>query len=353
MRKRTTLAVAAALVMLGTPAAAFEVKISGQVNRALMGVDDGVKSESFHVDNDNSSTRFRFVGSENIQPGLKAGLVWEVEYQSNPSNLVTMAVRDTPIATTLDERHIDLFFEGRFGKVSFGQGDGAANGAVEVDLSGTTVAHYAGVSDIGGAFAFRTPAGAFGPTIAATTDRQDFESRYDRLRYDTPALGGFKLVGSVGVKDTTRDVKELALWYAGDLGALGKLAGALGYSNEDGIAGGIDDRVIGGSVSWLHGSGFNVTLGRTERDVTASREGTFNYVKLGYKTGKHALSADFGMADDQEAAGDEGQVFGVGYVYAPVAWADLYALLKRHGLDRVGTSFEDINFVMLGTRLKF
>jgi predicted porin len=354
MRKtKAILTVATALMAAGTSAMALEVKISGQVNRALMGVDDGVQRETYHVDNDNSSTRFRFAGSHELMPGIKAGLLWEVEYQSNASNLVTIGTRDSPIATTLDERHIDLFFEGRYGKLSLGQGDGAANGGVEVDLSGTSVAHYAGATDIGGAFQFRNGAGTFGPTIAQSTDRQDFESRYDRVRYDTPVFGGFRLAGSLGVKDTNRDVKELALWYGGDFGALGQLAGALGYSSEDAPPGGIDDQIVGGSVSWLHPSGFNATLGRTERDVAPGREGTFNYLKLGYKAGRHAVSVDFAKADDQAAAGDEGKMVGLGYVYTPIAWAEIYAALKRHSLDRPGTSFQDINFAMIGTRLKF
>jgi predicted porin len=346
-------AVGAALLAAGTSSQGqgLEVKLSGQVNRALMSVDDGVRSDSFFVDNDNSSTRFRLVGSAPVMPGLKAGVVWEMEFQGNDSNLVTMATRD--INPVLGERHTDVFFESDWGKISLGQGDGAANGAVEVDLSGTSVAHYAGVTDVGAAFAFRDGAGALtGPTIGASTDRQDFESRYDRLRYDTPVFGGFRLAGSVGTR-TSRDVTEVALWYSGDLGGAGKLAGALGYSKKDALPGGVDDKIIGGSLSWLHTSGFNATIGRTERDITAAQEGTFSYVKLGYKAGRHAVSVDHGRGEDQAAVGDEGKVTGIGYVYTPVAWADLYALYKRHSLDRPGASFQDIDIAMVGSRLRF
>jgi predicted porin len=360
MHARKTLsaaAVGAALAVFGSAAQAqaqgLEVKISGQVNRAMMGVDDGIDSEAFHVDNDNSSTRFRFVGSADVAPGIRAGILWEVEYQSNPSNLVTMATRDSPTSTSFDERYIDLFFDSPWGKLSLGQGDGAANGGIEVDLSGTAVAHYADVSAIGGAIAFRTAAGGVGPTIAQTTSQQDFESRYDRVRYDTPVFGGFVISGSHGVKDSNRDVSEVALRYGGDFGRAGKLAGAIGQSDQEAPLGGIDDKVIGGSVSWLHGSGFNVTVGSSEREIAPNRDGTFNYVKLGYKTGKHAFSADFALAEDQAAAGDESEVVGFGYAYAPTGWADVYALVKRHSLDRVGASFEDITVAMAGTRLKF
>lgn len=356
-KSKISLAIAtgAALLALNDSAMAqaqgLKVEVSGQVNRAIMNVNDGVQSNAFHVDNDNSSSRFRFAGSAPVNPGLRAGVLFEVEFQSNASNEVTFGTQD--VSPTLLERHMDAFFEGGWGKLSLGQGDGAANGGVEVDLSGTTVAHYAGVSDIGGGFAFRGPGGALSTaTIASTIDRQDFESRYDRVRYDTPVFGGFRVAGSLGSKDNGRDVTELALWYSGDLGALGRLAGAIGYSDQDAVPGGTDDKVIGGSLSWLHTSGLNLTVGRTERDLVG-REGKFNYVKAGYKFGRHAVAADFANSDDQAAAGDEGRMVGVAYVFAPVAWAEVYAALKRHSLDRPGTSFEDIDIAMIGTRIKF
>ncbi len=355
-------AVGVALTASGTAAQAqaqgLQVSISGQVNRAFMAVDDGSKSDIFFVDNDNSSTRFRFVGSANLNPGLKAGVLWEVEFQGNDSNLVNMPGtpggpgRSTAGSPTFGERHTALFLEGGWGKATLGQTDGAANGGSEVDLSGTSVAHYAGNTDIGGAFRFRDGAGGFtGPTIAASSNQQDFESRYDLVRYDTPVFGGFKLVGSLGTKGDD-DVKELALWYGGKLGALGTLAGALGYSQRDVATG--DDEIFGGSISWLHGSGFNVMLAATNReDPAVGRDKKFGYIKLGYKTGRHAVSVDFGRGEDQAANGDQADFYGIAYVYTPVPWAELYAMLKQHRLDRSVGSFGDINVALLGTRLKF
>ncbi len=365
MKARKTLlaaAVGTALMAFGATATALEAKISGQVNRAFMAVDDGEKSDTFFVDNDNSSTRFRFVGSAEAQPGLRMGILFEVEFQGNDSNLVNMP--NTPGgpgkstgAPTFGERHSAFFLEGGWGKAMLGQTDGAANGAVEVDLSGTSVAHYAGNTDIAGGFRFRDAAGTLGtaaspnPSIGASSSQQDFESRYDLVRYDTPLFGGFKLAGSLGTKGND-DVKEVALWYSGNLGALGQLAGAIGYSRRDTAAG--DDEIVGGSISWLHRSGFNATLGRTDRDdPAAGRDKTFSYLKLGYKAGRHAASVDWGRGEDQAAAGDESDFFGIGYVYTPVAWAELYGLLKRHQLDRPGASFDDITVLMLGSRVKF
>ncbi len=335
----------------------IEVRLSGQVNRALMNVDDGSKSNVFFVDNANSSTRFRLSATAPVMSGLRAGAIFETEFMSNPSGDVNFD--DPDIAAEFAERHMDLFFEGGWGKVSLGQGDGAANGGTEVDLSGTSVANWANAVLIGGAFGFRDGAGnLLGPTIGNTISNQDFESRYDRVRYDTPKFGGFSVAASWGTKDAGRDVRELALWYAGDMGALGRLAGALGWSNQQAdvsVPTNVEDETIGGSVSWLHGSGLNVTLSHSQRDFRASGDkGKFTYAKVGYKFGRHALALDWGKGEDQGGGvGVEGDLIGAAYVWTPVAWAELYAAIKRHGMDAAGVDAEDINIFMVGSRIRF
>jgi Gram-negative porin len=346
MKQKLLMLVAGSALLAGEATAqGIEVRLSGQINRALMHVDDGTEKEWFNVDNGNSSTRFRFTAEGDVSPGMKAGILFEVEYKSNPSSDVTFASRNLP--ADFNERHMDLFFSGGWGTLRLGQGDGAANGASEVDLSGTSVAHYASSPDIGGAFEHRTSGGVLsGASIASTISNQDFESRYDRLHYQTARFGGFMGEASWGHKQG--DIAELALRYSGKIGALGQLAGALGYSKEEDT----DDEVIGGSVSWLHPSGLNLTYTHTTRDL-AGRDGKFDYIKLGYKFGQHALSIDYGIGQDQGISGDEANVYGIGYVFTPIAWAEVFALYKVHSLDRPALSLEDITFFMVGSRVKF
>ncbi len=327
---------------------AIDVRLSGQINRALLHADDGTGKDTFNVDNGNSSTRFRFNAEGALAPGAKAGILFEVEYKSNPSSGVNFATRQ--ISPTLDERHMDLFFSGNWGTVRLGQGDGAANGASEVDLSGTTVAHYASTPDIGGAFEYRSGGVASGASISATISNQDFESRYDRIHYQSPSFSGFMAEASWGNKAT--DIVEFALRYSAKLEGIGTLAGALGYSKEDAAPGGMDDKTIGGSVSWLHTSGINLTYTHTARDLPG-REGKFDYFKLGYKFGQHAVSIDYGTGQDQAMSGDEAKVYGIGYVFTPIAWAEVFALFKQHSLDRPGMSLDDVQFFMVGSRIKF
>lgn len=334
----------------GASVDAFEYKLSGQVNRLLTSVDDGTQSRLFNADNVNSQTRFRFTGSHEFAPGFAAGINWEVGYTSNPSSGLSMTTRS--VDATFNERHTEAFLLTDWGKVSFGQGDGAANGGTEADLSGTSVIQYSSVTDIGGKFAFRNAAG-FGPTIDSTIGNLDFESRYDRLRYDTPNLGPVHFSLSFGNKGDN-DVYEVASWLNADVGGH-KVAAALGWSREKkgGVAGNED--TVGGSVSFLANNGLNFTAaaGTSEDDDPASLKRKYGYVKAGYTFDKHAFSVDYGRGEDFAVEDDRSKAFGLGYVYAAQKWLDVYAGIKQHQLDRVGASYDDISFVTAGLRLKF
>mgnify|MGYP003430036507 FL=1 len=132
----------------------------------------------------------------------------------------------------------------------------------------------------------------------------------------------------------------------------------MGFSTKDlataAPAAGGDQETTGGSISWLHPSGWNVTFATSNVENDAGKDSDFNYVKVGYKTGKHAFSADFGMGDDQVAVGDEAESLGFQYVFSPTKAVDLYAGFKSVSLDRAGgVTFEDIKTVTLGSRVKF
>ena len=306
-------AVGAALFVTGTTVfaqAAPTVQVYGQVSRALLFADDGTQSKWFHVDNEASGTRFGFTGTGQAMPGLRAGFRIELDLQSNESQRVNFSGTG-PISNFpghdedvggFAERHMDGWLEGSWGRFNLGQGDGAANGASESDLSGTGIANGIGVADLGGGFAFRTGAGVLtANTIGGTLNQQDFESRYDRAMYTTPTWGGFRVQGSWG-QNANADIKEIAAFYGAKLGGFGELAAALGWSEQGAVtAGGTRDETFGGSVSWLHGSGINVTLSYTTRDNPAVagatvRDSQFMYGKVGYKFGAHAVAVDYATA---------------------------------------------------------
>lgn len=362
-KKLLTVLVGATLAGATGAAHAIEAKVSGQVARALMFVDDGKTEEVHHVDAADK-TRFRFTGTGEIMPGLTGGLAFEAEFVSNGSSAVTNFAKS--VAPSLAERHMHVWLGGAFGRVSLGQSDGAANGASEVDLSGTGIFASMTISDWGGALPFcsatdTAAAACSGPTVSSSLNNQDFESRYDRVRYDSPAFGPVKLSVSSGVKGS-EDTHEAAVWFASDLGAMGKLEAALGYSVADRIGTSTvpapNRKTVGGSASWLLPMGLNFTLGYTEKDLDAAEDPTWAYAKVGFKTGKHAVSAEFSRGEDQGGTNAisvdrEADMFGLAYVYKPVAWAELFAGYRHYELDQPSATFEDIDLVAGGVYFKF
>jgi predicted porin len=356
-RKTQLAAAVGAALLLGAGAVQaqnLQVQLYGQVNRALMFADDGQRSKTFFVDGESSGTRFGIQGTSQVMPGLRAGARFEVEYQSNSSDSVNF---DDPTTNPgLNERWFDVFVEGGWGRVNLGQGSGAADDVSTIDLSGTALANGTCVCDWGGQIAWRTSAGGFlGPTLGATHNNNDFESRYDRVMYTTPVFGGFRAQVGTGQKSDAGEVNEASLWWSGKVA--GTLEAAVGWSDEHLATPGTDsNETIGASVSWLHTSGLNVTFAWTEATIAGvapSRDATQMWGKVGYKWGQHAISVSYGIFEDQAAVGDEGDSMSIGYVWTPIRWAEFYVGLHQFTLDRPGADVDDIQVAQVGTRIRF
>jgi predicted porin len=353
-------AVGAALLVGGTAVQAqnLQVQLYGQVNRALMFVDDETQSKVFHVDGQPSSTRFGIMGTSQIAPGLRAGARIESEMKSNPSNAVTFGTASTGAVggnVLFAERWLDASLEGAWGRINIGQGSGAADDASTIDLSGTAIANGVCLCDWGGAIPFRTGAGAVSTvTPNAVIDNLDFESRYDRAMYTTPVMGGFRAQAGFGQKSATGEAKEASLWWSGKLA--GELQAGIGFSEVNTAPD--KQTTVGGSVSWLHTSGFNVTAAYTTRDlpVAPSRDAEHWYAKVGFKTGAHAISVGYYVGNDQAAAGDEATAWAIGYVWNPIRWAEIYAAYMIFELERtaaLGGEMSNISVGAIGTRIRF
>jgi hypothetical protein len=356
------LLVAAAVIMVvSTPINAVEVNLSGQINRALLYGDNGKDSELFFVDNDNSSTRIRVTGSEEVDGWGTFGFKGEWQFESNPSNEADIGAETGFGDNNFTERHMDIWLKSAYGKGSLGQGDMASNGTSEVDLSGTDVVTYSGVNDMGGGFTYLAPDGTKLPPVAGDPStvgntRSNFDGfgRQDRIRYDTTFLGPFTLSASL----MGADQYDIAARYSAQLGGFGKLAAAaaVAFAKSERSKGEGDYDQFSSSASWLHGSGFNVTISYAKQDWNPSshRDPDNIYVKLGYVKGKHAVSVQWSWTNDVQVKGDEADTFGAGYVYNVVKGIQLYAGGYIYGLDRSGvSSIDDVTTVMTGARVKF
>lgn len=391
----SALAVAALLGVSGT-AAAIDAEFSGHVNRAIMFFDDGESSETAFVDNESSNSRVRFRGTGELAPGITAGVYGEWEFVSNNSSAVAIDDVGDGGEFSVNERHMDTFIQGDFGKLSLGQGNGAANGIAEIDLSGTMMANYSSPTDIGGSIGFvdgdlpltirDNGDGTFdvgdgladtdGPDddtvtvdqvrLSDTASNFDFESRYDRVRYDTPSFAGLSFAVATGNGSGGQDTTDLAARYSAELVNGAQFAGGLGYStrsegnntNPQGEKIGAVE-TFGGSASLLLANGLNFTVNYTNRQDDASLDADTIWGKVGFKTGMHAVSVDVGQTSDLLAGGvfdSDSQWYGAGYTYTPTNWAELYAGIKQHSLDVSVAGVDDpddITIGTVGTRLKF
>jgi len=360
--------VAAAIPLSSTQA--FETQISGQVNQLIMWADNGVDSDFFVADNDNSSTRVRWTGSEDLGP-VTAGFRIELEAQRNASNKLD-------IPNTGDgefewnDRWLDGWFQGSWGKFSIGKGDGAANNTSQTDLSGTAVITYSGVNDTAGGFTWTVKDGTstgtpFRSGLKVGQTRSDFDglSRNERIRYDTPKFAGFSFAGSI----TNGNAWELSGWYAGAFGEH-KLAASLGYIDTgDREIGGtaLDYNQWGASASWLAPIGLNLTASAGVRSYTGikkqdrlaagnSDDSNNFYLKLGWQFADiHAVSIEWGRTEDLDFKGDESSNWGLGYVINPWGGVEFYAGARVFSLKQTQNPVnpEDISQIMAGTRIKF
>lgn len=336
------LVTASSLIPVQAFAAKVEFSFSGQISRAVSQVDNGIDTDTLHVDNNNSGTRLRLKGQTDLENGTTAGVYWETQYQDNSSSSIDINDADNDSAFT--SRIRELWFAGDWGKLYLGQGNGAANGTSEVDFSGTTIADYSG-NNLDDGISFVSKVSAATVENGDAFDNFDGLSRNDRLRYDLPNFGPIGIAVSSG-----QERSEIALRYSGKIDDSGKIGFALGQVSDDAA---LFDQ-FGLSASVLLASGFNVTVhvGEKDNDTGVDPEGT--YIKLGKITGQHNYSVSFHSVDDNDALGDEAERTNLSYVYNMADYGvELFATYQTSSLDRPGENFEDVDQIAFGSIIKF
>ena len=329
-----------------------KLSVSGQVNRGVLFVDNGDQDDIFHVDNDNSSTRVRFIGAGRLDEDITVGTQIEVQFESNSTAAIRIDQDSDRGPNSFTERKLELYADSkRLGRLWVGQGDTASNGSSEVDLSGTAVIAYSGIADLAGGIAF-SDNNVLGPRINQAFSNFDGLSRDDRLRYDTPSFGGFKASASA-IEGGSWDI---AGRFSGDISGT-KVAGAVAYANASSRQG---FEQYNGSISVLLPMGLNFTAAAGTRDVKGGGDDpVFYYGKLGYKFdaidfGSTAVSIDYTTVDDLDVDGDEFTSYGAFVVQNfDKIGTELYIGARNHELDRPGKDFDDVFSVLTGARVKF
>lgn len=386
MKIRTLpLAIAGALTV-PTAVHAVKYKLSGQVNRAIVYQNDGENSQTRNVDASTSGTRFRLRGSEDLGNGVQVGFYWELQTQSADSFFAAPTQNAAPVFdlnTGGDLRQANVFFATRLGTLTIGQTHGAGDGATEVDLSGTTTSVYHGRTSFTAGMAWRTSGGAAlrdpapgsftadggatdvrgntllsgtadaGSVITAgdTFNEYDGFSRYDAIRYDSPALGPVVLSASIGNSSLWEVAGRLRTALAG-----GTLSAALFYGQDYGQTP-LDNKRYGGSASYLFSQGTNITAAyaRQEQQAAGGTNSDVYTIKLGQKWGPHAVAVQYSVGDDV-TPGFHDTGYGIGYNFSlKKAKTDIYAAYMFTELDTpTGVpSAEDQRVALIGARVRF
>ncbi len=173
-----------------------KLAISGQIDRMVNIANDGDNTKYYNVDNSNSNSRVRFIGTGEVTEDLTVGAEIEVAIGPNQSSQVSQDNEDS--GDFFDERKVEAWIDSkRLGRLALGKGQTASDGTSEIDLSQTSVIGYASVSDTAGGLKFRDSNDNLTTvTIGNAFNDLDGLGRQNRIRYDTPNFYGFSLAGS-------------------------------------------------------------------------------------------------------------------------------------------------------------
>ena len=331
-----------------------KLAISGHVNRMVSIIDDGKDTEAYFVDNDNSETQVRFVGTARASDDLTLGTTIEVSIAPNLSGQIDQRNQETN--NIFDQRKAEITLESkRYGKFWLGKGFTASYTAGSVDLSQTGVISYSTIVDTAGSMFFRDSSTGDLTDLRIYQAFNSFDglNRRNRIRYDTPRFGGFHLAASA-VSDERYDA---SLWWGGRGYGL-EMGGAVAVAdpNEDDV-----DLQYNGSYSVLHeDTGLNLSLSFGLQDSNGRDDPQNYFAKIGwlkqfFSVGKSALSVDYTRSLNLPTDRDDGYSIGVAAVqHLDRYGTELFALYRLHSLDRgIQPKVKDISVVSMGARVKF
>ncbi|MGH1352690.1 MAG: porin [Methyloligellaceae bacterium] len=337
------------------------LRVSGQVNKAIMHWDDSVESDTYVVDNISSASRFRFDGNAKIRPGWSAGYVVELEFDDAESSVVSQSSDDGGGTANLVDLRLSYWWikSDTYGTLSVGQQGHATYLVNWMDTSGTLIASTPDKRLVGGSLQFRNPnssGGGLSGVAIATVANPYAEARGDVVKYETPTIHGFKLSAAWGEDD----VADIALRFARKIGEF-KVLASIGASESTDE--GADYDQITGAVSLFHiPTGLNVSFAAGDRDTVATPtlDQTFYHVKAGLYRKYNALGAtaiafEYYSQDEHAAAGGEYEQWGVHLVQnIDAAAMQLYMTFSNHEYSTTAQpNYQDIDIFMAGGRIKF
>ncbi len=347
------------------PAHAVDVKLYGQVNKALMGYDDGANTDFAVVDNDLSSTRMGVKGEQKLDNGLTATVLLEMESQSNASDVITQSTTTgqsaTPAndgTTNLVERHAAVGLTGEYGGVVLGKTSTATDGVFLKDKAGVADIMGADIFKFGGSLFYTNDANS--TLSSVSTKGRTFQGGTDRsqvVRFDTAKVNGFSGKASIAQGG---DI-DASAQYENKFGGFDVLTTAGVKFNNDSAAGTntVDTRYIATATA-KHESGFAGTIAYAketlDRKTATAEEPDQWYAKLGYSWGNYEVAADYGVANNFGAvttATSEITSYGLGGQYNMGNGVSLAGMYRNFDADVTGSNLSDIDMFVANMRVKF
>jgi hypothetical protein len=292
----------AALFAVAAPAANADIKngnknsltVSGQVVRAIFHADDGVSEKTFQSGGNIVGSRVRWVASGKVNDNVTVGATIEMD----------IPISNTSVSAVLGSEHADGAVQGdtaawgmrhqyiwvnhkKFGKLSIGNTDPAANGASEADFTGTGMFTTSDGDSYGSGILFQNTSTASAPsasaiTVGASIHNLDGVSRTDVIRYDTPRFMGLQVkVGAIAGGQW-----DFGANYAGKFGPV-KVKARAGYTNQN-MTNATANFMASGSLAVLHDSGLlaSFAIGKQNFSGPASKS------SLGVSPGGGNLAID-------------------------------------------------------------
>ncbi len=309
------------------------LEVSGLINEAVLGWDDGAERNTYVVTNDNARTRLRFIGAANITSDWQAGYRIELGVRSANSKLVNQF--SATFADLLDIRDSVWFFKSkRIGSFFLGTTFPSFTNIADANVTQTDwFAKYGGVENMGLSMFLRSARnGELSRTltwrriIGAGGDQPGETQRgFELIKFVSPTWNGFSAAATL-VAD---DFWDATLRYRGQIAGLDVAAG-VGYldlfpgSRSRGVCAltlfaisgdATKCRQLGGSVSVLHqatGLFFNLGAGLT---IDGLLEDTPRFAGTGVDDGELFWSGQVGLERRINALG-KSTIYGELYLYA-------------------------------------
>jgi hypothetical protein len=365
---KKTLLATSALALIAATAGAVDVEMYGQVNKAVMGFDDGRSTDVVIVDNEYSTTRMGLKGAQALDNGLTASALFEFDASDNNSQVVTqngVTSFTTPLnnSASFNQRQARVGLSGNFGGVYIGKQSVATDGILSSDLVGAQDVMGQQVQNIGGGLKFRSTAAgnAFSAATANNMTTQFNNERANSIRYDSPIFAGVQGRASI---QQGGDM-DLSAFYDGAMGDF-KVAGAAGIqmnndTNAAFVGGGINEvkSEYGASVSVAHATGLAATLAYSTQDLdrksVGANEGETIYGKVGYAWDAFEVAADYGTSENYRVrtGNDELTAMGLAGQYNLGHGVSVAGLYRNFEADITGANLESIDLYGVNMRVKF